>query len=306
MNPSYIKTVRLLLTVAPTIFKGSPFVLKGGTAINLFLRDMPRLSVDLDLVVADYRLSRDEAFRVISSALESTAAELSKAGYVCEVGATRDGDEVKLFIQQDRTRLKVEVNHVFRGTVLPTALRPLVPEAQEAFRTDLQLPVLHADELYGSKLVAAMDRQHPRDLFDVMGLYENGGLTPGMVECFVCYLSGHNRPVHEVLFGNEVEIGSVFTNEFAGMTSEVVTLDALLDVRSRLFAELPAMLTKNQRAFLSGLVRGEPDWTLMECAHLAEMPAIRWKRENIRKLKKANSKKFQSQTESLDVCLQRI
>jgi len=281
-------------------------VLKGGTAINLFLRDMPRLSVDLDLVVADHGLSRDEAFRVISSALDSMAAELARGGYVCEVGATKDGDEVKLFIQHDRTRLKVEVNHVFRGTVLPTGLCSLVPRAQEAFRTDLQLPVLHADELYGSKLVAAMDRQHPRDIFDVMGLYENGGLTPGMVECFVCYLAGHNRPVHEVLFGNEVEISAAFTNEFAGMTSDAVTLNALLAVRRRLLAELPAMLTVNQRAFLSGLVRGEPEWTLMECGHLAEMPAIRWKLENIRKLKKANSKKFQAQAEALDACFQKL
>jgi hypothetical protein len=97
MNLTNIKTVRLLLAVAPTIFKDSPFVLKGGTAINLFLRDMPRLSVDLDLVVADYRLSRDEAFRVISAALEWTATELSKAGYVCEVGATKDGDCIHIF-----------------------------------------------------------------------------------------------------------------------------------------------------------------------------------------------------------------
>jgi len=306
LNPAYIKTGRLLLAVAPTIFKDSPFVLKGGTAINLFLRDMPRLSVDLDLVVADHGLSRDEAFRVISSALDSMAAELARDGYVCEVGATKDGDEVKLFIQHDRTRLKVEVNHVFRGTVLPTGLCSLVPRAQEAFRTDLQLPVLHADELYGSKLVAAMDRQHPRDIFDVMGLYENGGLTPGMVECFVCYLAGHNRPVHEVLFGNEVEISAAFTNEFAGMTSDAVTLNALLAVRRRLLAELPAMLTVNQRAFFSGLVRGEPEWTLMECGHLAEMPAIRWKLENIWKLKKANSKKFQAQAEALDACFQKL
>jgi hypothetical protein len=151
-----------------------------------------------------------------------------------------------------------------------------------------------------------MDRQHPRDLFDVMGLYENGGLTPGMVECFVCYLAGHNRPVHEVLFGNEVEIGAAFTNEFAGMTNEVITLDVLLAVRRRLFAELPVMLTDNQRVFLSGLVRGESDWALMECGHLAEMPAIRWKLENIRKLKKVNAKKFQAQAEALDACFQKL
>ena len=162
-----------------------------------------------------------------------------------------------------------------------------MPRAQEAFLTDQQLPVLHADELYGSKLVAAMDRQHPRDLFDVMGLFANGGLTPGMVECFVCYLAGHNRPVHEVLFGNAVEITGAFAHEFSGMTSDAVTLEALLAVRRWLFVELPAALTSDQLAFLSGLVRGEPDWTLMQCGHLAEMPAIRWKLENIRKLKKA-------------------
>ena len=151
-----------------------------------------------------------------------------------------------------------------------------------------------------------MDRQHPRDLFDVIGLYENGGLTPGMVECFVCYLAGHNRPVHVVLFGNEVEITAAFANEFSGMTSDVVTLAGLLAVRRRLFVELPAGLTSNQRAFLSGLVRGEPDWTLMQCGHLAEMPAIRWKLENIRKLKKTNAKKFLTQAEALDACFQKL
>jgi hypothetical protein len=103
-----------------------------------------------------------------------------------------------------------------------------------------------------------------------------------------------------------VEIGAIFTNEFAGMTSEVITLDALLEVRRRLFAELPVVLTDNQRAFLSGLVCGEPDWKLIECGHLAEMPAIRWKLENIRKLKKTNTRKFQAQAEALDACFQKL
>jgi hypothetical protein len=306
MNATYIKTVRLLLAVAPVLFKDGPFVLKGGTAINLFLRDMPRLSVDLDLVLADHRIAREDAFLVISSALESAKAALIKMGYNCEVGATGEGDEVKLFIEQDRTRIKAEVNHVFRGTVLPTVICPLMPQAQEMFRTDVLLPVLHADELYGSKLVAAMDRQHPRDLFDVLGIYENGGLTSGIIECFVCYLAGHNRPVHEVLFGNEIEIKTAFTNEFTGMARNAVTLDVLLEIRHRLFADLPAHLSRNQRTFLSGLVQGEPDWSMMKCPHLSEMPAIRWKLENIRKLKKVNSKKFQTQAEALEACFQKI
>ena len=206
---------------------------------------------------------------------------------------------MKLFIQRDRTRLKVEVNHVFRGTVLPVERRALVSKAQAMFQTDVSLPLLHPDELYCSKLVAAMDRQHPRDLFDVRGLYASGGLTPGVVECFVCYLAAHNRPVHEVLFGREVNMAAAFTNEFTGMADEPVTHDELRDVRRRLFAELPARLTEKHRAFLLGLVGGEPDWSLMVCPHLAELSAIRWKLENLRKLRKSNVEKFRAQAAAL-------
>jgi predicted nucleotidyltransferase component of viral defense system len=54
MNQIYLDTVRLLTQVAPIAFADGVFALKGGTAINLFVRDMPRLSVDLDLVFPDY------------------------------------------------------------------------------------------------------------------------------------------------------------------------------------------------------------------------------------------------------------
>jgi predicted nucleotidyltransferase component of viral defense system len=57
MNRAYLDAVRLLLAVAPSIFRQAGFALKGGTAINLFLRDMQRLSVDLDLVFADHRFT---------------------------------------------------------------------------------------------------------------------------------------------------------------------------------------------------------------------------------------------------------
>ena len=85
----------------------------------------------------------------------------------------------------------MEVNHVFQGTLLPVETRALNAEARRIFTTDLLAPVLAKAELYGSKLVAAMDRQHPRDIFDVHGLYEQGGLTSEIVECFVCYLTGN-------------------------------------------------------------------------------------------------------------------
>ena len=57
MNQIYLDTARLLTQVAPFVFTDGTFALKGGTAINLFVRDMPRLSVDLDLVFTDHQPS---------------------------------------------------------------------------------------------------------------------------------------------------------------------------------------------------------------------------------------------------------
>jgi len=62
---------------------------------------------------------------------------------------------------------------------------------------------------------------------------------------------------------------------------------------------LPAALAANQRKFLVGLVTGEPDWQLMKCPHLSQLPAIRWKLQNLAKLKKSNLGKFTQQAEEL-------
>lgn len=297
MNRAYMDAVRLLLEVAPEVFREPVFALKGGTAINLFLYDMPRLSVDLDLVYVDHLPTRDEALRRIGMALNTVSARLETLGMQCERGS--GPEETKLFVEREQARVKMEVNHVFRGTVLPVSPRPLSESVQNTFFSDIELPVLHSDELYGGKLVAAMDRQHPRDLFDVLNLYAGNGLTPGMVECFVCYLAGHNRPVHEVLFANRIDISRAYVNEFVGMTREPVTLDDLLRVRDTLFAGLPAALTGNQREFLLSLVQCEPNWSLMSCLHLRDMPAVRWKLANLQRLSEMNTTKFAEQYDEL-------
>ncbi len=149
------------------------------------------------------------------------------------------------------------------------------------------------------EVVAAMDRQHPRDLFDVRGLFERRRLTAEVVECFVCYLAGHNRPVHEVLFSRDQDMSSSFENDFVGMTRNPITLVELEAVRRKLKKELPAMLTANQREFLLGLLVGEPDWQLMKCPHLSQLPAIRWKLQNLAKLKRSNPRKYGQQAEEL-------
>ncbi len=299
MDKAYVEVVRLLLESAPAIFETPHFAMKGGTAINLFIEDMPRLSVDIDVVYTDHQATRDQALKSISKGLEAVRKRLAQAGLEADVSATKDGDEIKLFIRRDRNQVKVEVNRVFRGTVLPVEIRQLGSEARKLFTTELSVPVLATSELYGSKLVAAMDRQHPRDLFDVRGLFKRGGLTAEVVECFVCYLAGHNRPVHEVLFSRDVDMSSAFENEFTGMARNPIALAELQQVRRKLKKELPAALTLNQRQFLLGLVAGEPDWRLMKCPHLSELPAIRWKLQNLAKLKRSNLGKFAQQAEEL-------
>ena len=185
MNPVYLATARLLTDIAPVVFESGVFALKGGTAINLFLRDMPRLSVDLDLVFTDHRLPRAEALAAINEALRTTRDKLAKRGFKVYASTAADMGETKLLITRGDLSVKVEVNTVMRGSVHPTLTRGLTTAASDALLADLELPLLSPEDIYGGKLVAAMDRQHPRDLFDVMELFADGGITPETRRAFV-------------------------------------------------------------------------------------------------------------------------
>jgi hypothetical protein len=189
---------------------------------------------------------------------------------------------------------------VFRGSVLPTERRPLSSRSSDLFGVEFELPMLARDELYASKLVAALDRQHPRDLFDVWQLYESGGISDGMVECFVVYLAGHNRPPHEVLFGNDKDVAAEYERAFVGMTEVDSSLDTLLQARRQLRSELPQRLTAAQRQFLTGLVRAEPDWSLLHCQHAAQLPALRWKLSNLETFRQRRPEDFTKQAEILE------
>ena len=299
MNQNYIDTVRLLLAIAPAVFASGRFAMKGGTALNLFVQDMPRLSVDIDLVFVDHHPDRQAALQAIALELAAVQVALAGKGLRAHLPANPSGDDVKLVVSNDTAQVKVEVNFVFRGTVLPVETRSLVVTAQDLFTTDLAVPVLATAELYGSKLVAAMDRQHPRDIFDMMHMLDHFGWQASIVDCFVAYLAGHNRPVHEVLFPKTKPLEPAFTNEFVGMTRDTVELDTLMQMQARLIKELPKQLTPAHRDFLMSLVQGEPAWELMPMQHLRELPALKWKLMNLAKLKKTSAKRFAAQTELL-------
>lgn len=305
MNQVYLDTARLLTQVAPLVFADNIFALKGGTAINLFVRDMPRLSVDLDLVFVDHRLEREEALDRINEAIRNAVDRLKKRGFQTHAATAVDAGETKLFVRRGKLEVKIEVNFVLRGTVYPVRSASLTAKARETLLADLELPVVSLEDLYGGKLVAAMDRQHPRDLFDVMHLFLHEGITSGIRRSFVIYLACHNRPIHEVLSPTLRDISGEFDVTFRGMTAEPVELQALLSARERMIAELRAGLDADERAFLLSLARNEPDWRLLGIEHLEQLPGIRWKLMNLERITRANPKKFRTQAEELEGLLRK-
>jgi predicted nucleotidyltransferase component of viral defense system len=300
MNQVYLDTARMLTRIAPLVLIGDTFALKGGTAINLFVRDMPRLSVDLDLVLPDHTLPREPALKRINDAIHQSAARLKKQGFRTHAPTSADAGATKLLVRQNGIEVKIEVNFVMRGTVHPVRMASLTQRARDTLEADLEIPVASIEDVYGGKLVAAMDRQHPRDLFDVMQLFEDGGITADIRRAFVVYLASHNRPTHEVLFPSLRDVRQEFEQNFVGMTTEPVELESLLAARERMLRELQQGLTTEERRFLLSLVAAKPEWSLLDVPHLEQLPGLKWKLHNLEKLRKSNAKKFAEQAEALE------
>lgn len=134
MDRQYGDAVRLLM-VAPVIFESPRFALKGGTALSLFVQDLLRLSVDIDVVFTDHAMERESALIAIGNDLQTAKAKLERMGYSALIRKTQKGDEAKLLVADQASQIKVEVNFVFRGTLLPVAPRTLVSSARNLFTT---------------------------------------------------------------------------------------------------------------------------------------------------------------------------
>jgi len=222
----YADQVRLLLRVLPLVAEEKDFALKGGTAINLFVRDMPRLSVDIDLAyLPDH--GRADALGRSREALTRIQGRIKAQlpGVSCLQHNRRD-DDLKLIVRQGRVQVKVEVNPVVRGS-LHTPEERDVSEAVEDEFGFASASVLALPDLYGGKLCAALDRQHPRDLFDVHLLLENEGIDRPLFEGFLVYLMSHPRPMAELLAPRWKALDQVHADEFAGMSREAVSVETL-------------------------------------------------------------------------------
>ena len=155
------------------------------------------------------------------------------------------------------------------------------------------------ENLFKGKLHAAVDRQHPRDLFDAKLLYENKGFTDALFRTFLVYVASSPRPVQELIKPNLNPLDEPFVQKFAGMTTIPVTVEDLAAARDRLLADIDRRMDDTAREFLIGLHDGKPDFDAIGLPQAANLPAVRWKLLNLKKLISENPGKHAEQKAGL-------
>jgi len=299
-SDAYQRQVSLLIKILPHVAAEDCFALKGGTAINLFIRDMPRLSVDLDLTYLPVA-SREESLAAIDAAMKRISQRIRNVLRGAQIVPSVTNPEkavIKLLIRHENAQVKIEVTPVLRGCVYEPELRRVSASVEDAFGFAETQVVSFAD-LYAGKIVAALDRQHPRDLFDVRDLLANEGIDDNLRRAFLIYLVSHNRPMSEILAPKRKNIEEEFRHGFAGMTAEIVPLEALLQAREDLIESIVGRMPQIHRRFLVSFERGEPDWKAIDIAGAEKLPAVRWRQQNLDGLSPDQRTKLVSQLEQV-------
>lgn len=298
----YANQVQLLVRLLPIIAAETDFALKGGTAINLFYRSLPRLSVDIDLTFLPIK-DRAESLADIDTAMDRMMTAINAlpgvAGRRIQGGG---GGATRIEAMAGNALVKIETSPVIRGTVFAPMLRRVSAAVEEAFGF-AETQVVSFEDLYAGKFHAALDRQHPRDLYDVKLLYEHEGLTDDLFRVFLVYVASSGRPPHELLNPNPQPLDDVFRKEFFGMTTDPVTVQELEAVRAKFFTDIKCRLTGPSAMFLRSLQAGAPDFALIDLPDAANLPSVRWKLQNIAKFIAGDADKHKAQSDALEALL---
>ena len=300
-NNIYRRQVQLLVRVLPLVDTEKCFALKGGTAINLFYRALPRLSVDIDLLYIPMN-DRETALLNIKEALSRLSILIQQKIPGTKVQNTHNqSDALRLIVSQDEIRIKVELSPVIRGTVFSEVRMEVAEEVEKEFGY-AEMQVASLPDLYAGKLCAALDRQHPRDLFDVKFLLENEGLTDNLRKTFLIFLISHQRPMSELLAPNRKDISEIYETEFKQMAEVDVPLEQLEEARENLIHQINSQMTDNEKKFLLSFKSKNPDWTLLEMENstvISNLPSVIWKMINLEKMPIKKHKKAYDKLESI-------
>ncbi|MBV1904805.1 MAG: nucleotidyl transferase AbiEii/AbiGii toxin family protein [Pseudomonadales bacterium] len=297
MDKAYVNQVKLLLDVLPEVAKEDCFAMHGGTAINLFVRDMPRLSVDIDLTYIPIG-ERNESLANINTALLAIKARIETLKPGIRI---QHKDKIcKLQISDRGTQIKIEVNMVGRGLLGDARKAPLCDAAQEQFDAFCAMSLVPMSQLYGGKLCAALDRQHPRDLFDVKLLLENEGFSGEIKEGLIFGLVNSSRPTHEILNPRLQDQRTAFENQFEGMTAIPFTYEDCEATRLEIIQTISDGLTDSDKEFLLSINRLEPDWCIYD---LQQFPSVKWKLDNLAKFRDKRPDDYQQHCAELEKIL---
>ncbi|MFY0992582.1 nucleotidyl transferase AbiEii/AbiGii toxin family protein [Halomonas sp. C05BenzN] len=296
----YEAQVALLVRILPYVAEEDIFALKGGTAINLFYRDLPRLSVDIDLTYLPLK-ERAESLAEINEAMDRIATAIERG--IRNAHAQRikggGGGATRVLARLNGAEIKIETSPVTRGVVHDPETRPVSEAVEDAFGY-AEIQIVSFEDLFGGKLHAAVDRQHPRDLYDVKLLYEHEGLTDDLFRTFLIYIASSPRPAHELLNPNIIDIDQPYAQEFEGMTKIPVSLDELVEIRAQLIADIRSRIDDDTKRFLLTLHDGNPDFAAIDRPQAADLPAVRWKLINLNKLIEQNAEKHIAQRKALE------
>lgn len=282
----YYRQVQLLVRILPLLDSEKCFALKGGTGINLFYRELPRLSVDVDLLYLPSE-ARDEALVNIRTALSRLSELIKKTIPGIRIQNTHEqSDALRLILQLEDVRIKIELSPVIRGTVFPE-VRMEICEAVEREFGYAEIQVASLPDLYAGKICAALDRQHPRDLFDVKFLLENEGFTEDLRKTFLVFLISHQRPMSELLSPHRKDIREVYEAEFMQMAEVDIPVEELEETREKLIELINTGMTPNERKFLLSFKERKPQWELLglpNTKEVANLPSVQWKLFNLARM----------------------
>ena len=300
MNKLYKQQVELLLKIIPTLSGIDSFAVHGGTAINLYVLDLPRYSVDIDITYTPIK-SREESFVDIHNNLDIIKNRVKSS--IPNVIVSEKPN--KIYCNQRGIMVKVEVSGTKRGLIEPTEIRPLCEKAQTVFETFNKVKTVSYSQLYGGKISAALDRQHPRDLFDVKLMFDRINSFNDIRNGFFYCILGGDRPIVESLAPNRTDQSDTLVKQFAGMTDIPFTYADFEATREKLVEFIHTNLTDEDRGFLLDFEAGNPLSQYADYQEFLKFPSVQWKQLNINKLKTDNPTKHRQGVEKLAKCLER-
>lgn len=296
-SPVFARKVELLLKLMPFVMNEGVFAVHGGTAINLFVKDMPRYSVDIDLTYTPLA-GREESLKDINAHLQSIIQHALPQ--LPGLHVIPNYDTCKLLCEYHGYQVKVEVNQTKRGLIGGEAKTlPLSEKAQEEFGLYCEATIVPQTLLYGGKIAAALSRQHPRDLFDVKYMdLPLSEVREGLIFC----LLGSDRPIHESFAPKLIDQRLAIVNQFEGMTDISFSYEDFEQTRAKLITDVRSLMTDGDKQFLLSFESGEPLWDGYEFEYFKNYPSIQWKLLNLTKLKRSNPAKLQSEVDNLRLC----